>query len=87
MKRFWPASAPTDLTVQPALREILRQRADGGPDAIQAWIEAYARARALGPPALRAPGASDWYSTRMAEFAEAEWDRNLSRLTPRERGS
>lgn len=61
-------------------------RAAEPPPPLEAWLDLYARARALGPPRLPAPNASDWFSARMGQFAEAEWDRKLSLSTARELG-
>ena len=53
---------------------------------LSAHLAAYSEAVELGPPSAEQSGADDWYSDRMALFAEAEWDRALSQADPSELG-
>jgi hypothetical protein len=60
--------------------EVLERRGSA-----EAWarehLAVYQRAQAAGPPPVSAP-ARDWYSERMREFAQEQWDRALG-ATPR----
>jgi hypothetical protein len=78
--------AGVDLAViEPALGPARESSGVAG-TVVDAWLEVYARARSLGPPPLSGAPAGDWYSLRMLEFAESEWDRKLALCKPRELG-
>lgn len=85
---FEPGDAESLAGVLAALvqdpRELERRRACVQPATsesavLDAHLAAYDEAARLGAP--RVPSASDWYSARLALFAEEAWDQALSRET------